>query len=184
MTRKKRAERKQNAPLPSAQRRSLRNTVLFVGAASLGALLGLGWWNNREPPSEPLAAAVKPVETTATHQPQGEAQPSEAQATAFDLRQLQGQWVRPDGGYVIDIKSVDDSGKLDATYLNPNPIHVARAEVSREGDSAKVFIELRDINYPGSTYDLTYDPRRDVLLGLYFQAAQQQRFDVIFERVR
>jgi hypothetical protein len=28
---------------------------------------------------------------------------------------LSGRWVRPDGGYVISIKSVDASGKLDAS---------------------------------------------------------------------
>ena len=35
---------------------------------------------------------------------------------------LPGRWVRPDGGYVINIKSVDASGKLDAAYANPNPL--------------------------------------------------------------
>ena len=34
----------------------------------------------------------------------------------------------------------------------------------------------------GSTYKLVYDPGRDVLGGLYFQAVQQQTFDVEFVR--
>jgi len=38
--------------------------------------------------------------------------------------------------------------------------------------------------YPGSTYTLTYDPRRDQLEGVYFQAAMQQRFDVVFVRLK
>ena len=38
------------------------------------------------------------------------------------------------------------------------------------------------MNYPGSTYKLIYDPARDVLAGLYFQALQQQTFDVEFVR--
>ncbi len=38
------------------------------------------------------------------------------------------------------------------------------------------------MNYPGSTYKLVYDPGRDVLGGLYFQAVQQQTFDVEFVR--
>jgi len=38
------------------------------------------------------------------------------------------------------------------------------------------------VNYPGSTYRLTYDPGRDVLAGLYFQAIEQQTFDVEFVR--
>lgn len=40
--------------------------------------------------------------------------------TAF--RSLPGRWVRPDGGYVIAIKSVDAGGKLEASYANPNPL--------------------------------------------------------------
>ena len=38
--------------------------------------------------------------------------------------------------------------------------------------------------YPGSTYTLTYDPRRDQLEGVYFQAAMQQRFDMVFVRLK
>lgn len=38
------------------------------------------------------------------------------------------------------------------------------------------------MNYPGSTYKLIYDPARDALAGLYFQALQQQTFDVEFVR--
>ena len=47
----------------------------------------------------------------------------------------------------------------------------------------KVFLELRDVHYPGSTYTLTYDPARDQLQGVYYQAALQQRFDVVFVRM-
>jgi hypothetical protein len=31
---------------------------------------------------------------------------------------------------------------------------------------------------------LTYDPQRDQLAGTYFQAARQQRFDVVFVRMK
>ena len=48
----------------------------------------------------------------------------------------------------------------------------------------KFFIELRDVNYPGSTYTLTYDLASDQLKGIYFQAAEQQRFEVAFVRVK
>jgi hypothetical protein len=37
---------------------------------------------------------------------------------------------------------------------------------------------------PGSTYTLTYDPKRDELYGVYFQAVQGQSFDVVFVRAR
>ena len=75
-------------------------------------------------------------------------------------------------------------GKMDAGYFNPRPINVSRAEASQEGTMIKVFIELRDANYPGSTYTLTYDPVRDELKGVYFQAALQQSFDVVFVRLK
>ena len=99
-----------------------------------------------------------------------------------DFQKLKGKWLRPDGGYVLDIKSVAEGGKLDASYVNPRPIHVAKAEASQVDDAVKVFIELRDVNYPGSTYDLTYDPQSDSLQGIYYQAALQQRFEVVFVR--
>lgn len=101
-----------------------------------------------------------------------------------EFQKLKGKWLRPDGGYVIDIKSVDDGGKLDAAYLNPKPIHVAKAEASLEGAAIKAFIELRDVNYPGSTYTLVYEPDSDELRGIYYQAVQQQRFEVAFVRMK
>ena len=73
---------------------------------------------------------------------------------------------------------------MDAGYFNPRPINVSRAEASQEGTTTKVFIELRDTNYPGSTYTLTYDPQSDQLKGVYFQAALQQSFDVVFVRLK
>lgn len=99
-----------------------------------------------------------------------------------EFGRLQARWLRPDGGYVLEIRSVSPEGKVDASYLNPRPIRVARAEALREGGVLTLFVELRDVNYPGSTYKLVYDPARDVLAGLYFQAMQQQTFDVEFVR--
>ena len=96
---------------------------------------------------------------------------------------LNGRWLRPDGGYVLEIRGIDASGKIDAAYLNPNPISVAKAEATRDGSTVKVFVELRAPNYPGSTYTLTYDPQLDQLSGVYFQALQQQSFDVTFVRL-
>ena len=84
----------------------------------------------------------------------------------------------------MEIRSVDASGKIDAAYLNPKPISIAKAEATRDGSTVKVFIELRAPNYPGSTYTLTYDPQQDQLRGIYFQAVQQQNFDVSFVRVK
>jgi hypothetical protein len=100
-----------------------------------------------------------------------------------DLKKLLGRWRRPDGGYVIEISKIRANNKLDASYFNPGPIHVSRAEASGEGERIKVFIELQDRGYPGSTYTLTYDRQRDLLAGTYFQAALQQTFEVLFVRM-
>ena len=97
---------------------------------------------------------------------------------------LKGRWLRPDGGYVLEIKSIDADGKMAAAYFNPRPINVSRAEAALEGTTTKVFIELRDVNYPGATYNLTYDAEKDQLQGVYFQPALQQSFDVFFVRMK
>jgi hypothetical protein len=106
------------------------------------------------------------------------------QETGVGFALLKGRWRRPDGGYVLDIRNVDSIGKMDAAYFNPNPIKVSKAEATREGAITKVFIELRDTGYPGCTFILTYDPQTDQLRGVYFQAAIQQNFDVIFFRIK
>jgi hypothetical protein len=97
---------------------------------------------------------------------------------------LKGRWRRPDGGYILEIGEIDGGGKIVARYYNPRPINVSRAEATQEGATTKVFIELRDTNYPGSTYTLAYDPQSDQLKGVYFQAALQQSFDVVFVRIK
>jgi hypothetical protein len=99
-----------------------------------------------------------------------------------DFGTLKGRWLRPDGGYILSVKEIDPSGKMDAAYYNPRPINVSKAQATREGATLKVFIELRDAGYPGSAYTLTYDAKTDRLSGVYFQAAIGQRFDVIFVR--
>jgi hypothetical protein len=99
-----------------------------------------------------------------------------------DLQRLVGDWVRPDGGYVISVRRIAPDGRVEAAYLNPRPIPVSRAEASAAGDRARLFLELRGAGYPGSTYELLHDPRGDFLSGVYFQAALGQRFDVVFVR--
>jgi uncharacterized protein (DUF2147 family) len=102
----------------------------------------------------------------------------------IDKQRLLGRWVRPDGGYVLELKGIGKDGSLKAAYFNPRPIHVSRAELSRKDGTLAVFVELRDVNYPGSTYSLHYDPKSDRLTGTYFQALQRQLFEVEFERTK
>jgi len=132
---------------------------LFMAAlAVIVAGAGYGWYRTHRMETPQKAAPVVGFET------------------------LKGRWLRADGGYILEVRNLDASGKLDAYYFNPRSIHVAKAEASMQGTTLRVFVELRDVNYPGSTYRLTYDAVSDRLVGDYFQAALNQTFDVVFER--
>jgi len=104
--------------------------------------------------------------------------------SAPDLSGLVGRWVRPDGGYVIEVKGIDANGIADVSYFNPRPINVGRSVASRDANGDTLLIELRDVNYPGSTYQLTLHPDSARLVGTYYQAVDQQTYDVYFERVQ
>lgn len=125
------------------------------------------------PPPTPLPATSANPATAAV-----------APAAAADFQKLIGRWLRPDGGYILEFKSVAPDGKLTATYLNPRAINISQAEARKEAGAVKVFVELRDQSYPGCTYKLTYDPEHDVLAGEYFQALMGEKFDVGFERMK
>lgn len=134
-------------------------TVIFL-ASVVVASLGFWWWASQS------------------------ANISSAATSNSEFQKLKGRWQRPDGGYILEVRSIAPNGSMDSAYFNPKSIHVARAEASADGDAAKVFIELRDVNYPGSSYALTYDSASDQLKGIYYQAVERQRFPVTFARVK
>jgi|LakMenE01Jun11ns_1017448.scaffolds.fasta_scaffold9879700_1 uncharacterized protein (DUF2147 family) len=107
-----------------------------------------------------------------------------AKPDAMPAEKLTGKWQRTDGGYVIEIKSLTQDGKLDVGYFNPNPINVGRAAWQNDGGRVMVLIELSDVNYPGSTYSLEYRPQGDMLTGSYFQAVEKQTYPVEFSRMK
>ena len=100
-----------------------------------------------------------------------------------DLQTLVGRWRRPDGGYVIEIRSIAEDGSVDASYFNPKPINVSVAQASDWRGAAALFVEFDDVNYRGSTYELVHEPERDLLIGTYYQATLEQIFEVVFVRV-
>jgi hypothetical protein len=110
--------------------------------------------------------------------------PAAARLGAFapEAQRVAGRWVRPDGGYVLEIRSVEAGGRVDASYLDPRAIHVAKALASQDGSSVKLVIELRDADDPGSRYRLRYDAGRDVLEGTYSEARERRMYDVSFMR--
>jgi hypothetical protein len=124
-----------------------------------------------------IIAGILPPMTGA---PAAEAGQSQEQT---DVRRLEGRWVRPDGGYILDLRNIQINGRVQAAYFNPRRINVARAELRFRNDGTiGLFIELRDVNYPGSTYNLNYDPKSDRFIGSYFQAVQKVTYDVEFVR--
>jgi len=90
--------------------------------------------------------------------------------------------VRPDGGYTLVIKNVRFDGSIEADYLNPNPINVSEARVTTESGKINIFVELRDVGYPGSYYTLTYEKDTDRLVGVYHHAVLKENFDIYFVR--
>jgi uncharacterized protein (DUF2147 family) len=97
-------------------------------------------------------------------------------------QRLEGRWVRPDGGYILELKNVGGMGEVKAMYFNPKPIKVGISNWRKAEGNLIVFVELRDINYQGSTYTLHYDPESDRLKGKYFQAPTGMTYDVEFLR--
>jgi hypothetical protein len=164
---------REQAPKPSGRRRLL---IAATGVLAVGILAAVILLRGREPrgtgppPASPPGPAAQAAPTSPTAGP--------------GFGPLKGRWLRPDGGYILEIRDVDTTGKVDAAYLNPRPITIARAEATRDGSALKVFLELRAPGYPGSTYTLTYDPKSDQLAGAYFQAALRQSFDVVFVRMK
>jgi len=120
----------------------------------------------------PVGAAASPT-----------AAPAAAAPAVLSPDRLVGRWLRSDADYTIEIASVAPSGKLDARYLNPGPIHVERAESGMVDGLLRVFLELQDRGYPGSYYTLTYDPGSDSLSGVYHHLGVNQNFDVAFSRI-
>jgi len=101
-----------------------------------------------------------------------------------DKNKLVGEWTRTDASYQIKITELLDDGTMKAGYFNPASISVGSAMWAFADGVLKIYIELRDENYPGSNYNLIYDPERDLLAGKYFQAVERATYEVGFTRVK
>jgi hypothetical protein len=153
---------KQHPPKSSTPNPALARH-LFIWFALIGIVAAIAWWLWPSPPApSPLA---RPGATT----------------TAADFQPLIGRWQRTDGDYLIEILSAAPDGKLDAKYYNPRPINVGKAMGVIDGGKLTALVELRDANYPGSTYRLRH--AGDRMTGEYFQATQGETFQVEFLRV-
>lgn len=129
----------------------------------------------------------KKAETAATPAaaPATQAEPAKAAASSAvpeGVTKMLGRWMRLDGGYVLELRNPDLSGKLEAGYFNPKSINVSRAIWMQGSGGLQVAVELNDVGYPGATYVLSHDAQGDRLVGQYTQPQMQQTFDVEFIR--
>jgi hypothetical protein len=97
---------------------------------------------------------------------------------------LAGEWTRTDAPYQIKITELLNDGTMKAAYFNPESINVSNAMWAFADGVLKIYIELRDENYPGSNYNLIYYPDKDLLAGKYFQAVERVTYDVGFTRAK
>jgi len=189
MGRKKRRNAGGHAPQRSSESGEWGRRVALLVVVAAAAALAIVTWQRESPSDETPAPASKARGVTGTPPaaptppPALARTPSEVTTDApARYRPLLGEWVRPDGGYVLSVTGITEEGDATVAYFNPRPIHVARAEVRQEGDAVGIFVEFRDRGYPGSTYTLAYDTQADQLKGLYFQATQRATYDVVFVR--
>jgi hypothetical protein len=170
----------QPAPTPKAPWRVVAVLVVVGGAV---ALVLMSWQSEPRPATRPARSTPAP-KPPAKAAPPATRTPEAVPEAPAQYRPLLGEWVRPDGGYVLVVTNVAADGKAAVGYFNPRPINVGRAEARTEGDAVGLFVELQDRNYPGSTYTLGYDADGDQLVGVYFQAVQRASYDVVFVRRR
>ena len=85
---------------------------------------------------------------------------------------------------ILELKEIGKDGTLKAAYFNPRPINVFKAEWNHKQDIINLFVELRDVNYPGSKYNLQYDPKTDRMKGTYYQAVHGETYDIEFVRIK
>jgi hypothetical protein len=124
-----------------------------------------------------------PAPIPQTTQPAVATRPVATRPAPVSLDRLVGRWQRKTGGYVLHIKKVHEDGTLDAAYLNPQPVNVARAQTMEQNGLLIVLVMLKDRGYPGNTYTLTYDAAADELTGVYRHRGMGREFDVTFSRI-
>lgn len=158
----------------SAPPRSLKRAILLTAISSIIILLILFYFFRSEWQADSKMEATPSAissEQTISHSDE-----------APDMKRLLGKWKRTDGDYTVEISSASADGLVDAGYFNPNPINVGRSEWVVDKGILYVMVELQDVNYPGSTYGLQYDPSSDKLLGMYYQAVDESTYNVEFVR--
>jgi hypothetical protein len=96
---------------------------------------------------------------------------------------LNGKWLRDDGKYTLEIKSVNENGTLSVAYFNPKPIELGRTEWMIYKNKLHVLVELKG-PYILSNYQLVYDDETKRLVGTFFQAVEQETYSIYFNKAK
>jgi hypothetical protein len=166
----KQHQKNQGTSVPALKTKNKNNRWLIIAGFLMIAVVAYIFWPSAE--FTPVENTVAPAPVAASSSP--------------DIQQekLAGRWQRTDGGYIIELKNPTPEGLIDASYFNPNPINVGKSAWQNKAGKLMVLVELRDQNYPGSIYNLEYQPQGDKLTGLYFQAVEKVSYNVEFTRAR
>ena len=146
----------------------MKDRIIFAALLVCTLALANSACNQQEDKSE--AELKTPVNEPIAAQPQ----------VVPDKNVIVGEWTRTDASYQLKISSLTDGGVMKAEYYNPRSINVSKSTWEFSAGVLKIYIELRDQNYPGSNYLLTYFPERDSLGGTYFQAVERVTYNVGF----
>jgi hypothetical protein len=138
--------------------------------------------NNQGRSNENSSAKVSPASSETIVAGRKAEMPASTVSADSLQKMLKGKWLRSDGTYIIEIFSIKPDGVMDAGYFNPNPINVGKSGWSLRDGEIVYEIILKDINYPGSKYNLIYDKKNNYLVGNYYQAVQGINYDVVFTR--
>lgn len=155
---------------PIAKTKNLNIRIFIVAGILLAALSAFLFWPSAEPAMLENSITTAPGLSSTT--------------PPADKEKLVGRWQRTDGGYIIELKNPGPEGKIDAGYFNPNPIIVGKTAWQNKEGRIIVMVELQDQNYPGSLYNLEYQPQGDMLIGTYFQAVERVSYNVEFIRLQ
>jgi hypothetical protein len=125
----KESNKKRNANSPAARRFPTPVAMAVVVVLAAG-----GFWWSKHRQADVARVAAPASQTTNT---------SVSSEAVSSFEKLKGRWLRAEGSYIVEVRSVEPGGKMDAAYFNPRPINVAKAEALMDGDTVKVFVELR-----------------------------------------
>jgi hypothetical protein len=162
--------KKPGKQIPVSATKNKNNRWLIIASVLIIAVAAYMFWPSAE---------IAPIENTVSPAPVATSSSHEVQQD-----KLVGRWQRTDGGYVIELKNPTPEGLIDAGYFNPNPIHVGKSAWQNKNGRLMLLVELQDQNYPGSLYNLEYQPPVDKLTGTYFQAVERVSYNVEFTRIK